>query len=57
VKRETYEKGATWTDWNSTPSPASRRTRSAILQTRFLITSDMLVIDFKITQNGFSGTC
>jgi hypothetical protein len=29
----------------------------SILQGRFLITSDMLVVDFKITQNGFSGTC
>jgi hypothetical protein len=35
----------------------SRQSRSAILQRRFLITSDMLVVDFKITQNGFLGTC
>jgi len=57
MKRETCEKGATWTDWNPTPSHAPLQTRSAILQGRFHITSDMLVVDFKITQIGFSGTC
>jgi hypothetical protein len=30
---------------------------AAILQTRFLISSDMLGIDLTITQNDFSGTC
>ena len=57
MKGETCEKGATWTDWIPTPSPAFRRTRSVILRTRFLISSDMRVNDLTITQSDFSGTC
>ncbi len=29
----------------------------AILQGYFLVISDLLIVDFNITQNGFSGTC
>ena len=31
--------------------------RPAILQGYFLVISDLLIVDFNITQNGFSGTC
>jgi hypothetical protein len=46
---ETCEKGTTWADWIPTPS------RSNILQRHFLILSDLLVVDFTITQDGVSG--
>jgi hypothetical protein len=48
---ETCEKGATWADWTPTPS------RSDIPQRHFLVTLDLLVVDFTITQDGISGSC
>ena len=46
---KTCEKGAMWADWIPTPS------RSDILQRHFFILSDLLVVDFTITQDGVSG--
>ncbi len=54
MKRETCEKGATWTDWIPI---SSRQSRSAILRWNFLIIFGMLVVDFHVTRNGCSGTC
>jgi len=34
----------------------SRRSRSATLQEHVLVISDLLVVDFQIMHNGFSGT-
>jgi len=31
--------------------------RSTTLQGHFLAISDLLIVDFQIAQNGFSGTC
>jgi len=56
-KRETCEKGLTWTDWISTSSRPSRQSRSAILQECSPVVPHVQTIEALACQNSFSAAC
>jgi len=57
VKRETCEKGATWTDWIPTSSRPSRQSRSASLLEHSPVVPDMRAIEIQAGLYRFSSTC